>query len=218
MTEKKFDIKKTVRYCTLGNLNNQTKNVWFVCHGYGQLARFFISKFDVLNDGHSFIVAPEAFHRFYLNGFDGKVGASWMTKEDRLNDIDDYITYLDSLYQYIFKESSLKNIKINILGFSQGAATVCRWAQNTHIPIANLIIWAGLFPPEIDFNKIVFLNKAIKLYLVYGSEDEYLNLDDFYSPELLLSKSQIPFEKIVFPGKHSLDQETLVILKNTIDR
>ena len=36
-------------------------------------------------------MAPEGLSRFYLEGFSGKVGATWMTREDRLNDIDNYL-------------------------------------------------------------------------------------------------------------------------------
>ena len=43
-----IEITKTARYFTYGQLNPDTRNVWFVCHGYGQLAEYFIKKFEVL--------------------------------------------------------------------------------------------------------------------------------------------------------------------------
>ena len=99
MKEQTIETKKTARYYTLGTLSENTKTVWFVCHGYGQLANYFLRNFKLLENEKTFVISPEGFHRYYLNGFSGRVGASWMTKEDRLNDIADYVAYLDQLYE-----------------------------------------------------------------------------------------------------------------------
>ncbi len=103
MKENHLKITKTARYYTLGELNDQTENVWFVIHGYGQLAEFFIKKFNVLNDGKTLIIAPEALSKFYLKEFTGRVGATWMTREDREHEIEDYINYLNTLYDTVLK-------------------------------------------------------------------------------------------------------------------
>jgi hypothetical protein len=51
-------------------------------------------------------VAPEGLSRFYFEGgFHGpgsKVGATWMTREDRLAKIEDYVGYLDALHDAVF--------------------------------------------------------------------------------------------------------------------
>lgn len=216
ISEKHFEVKKTARYYTLGDLTEHTKSVWFVCHGYGQLARYFIPKFNSLIDRKTFVVAPEAFHRFYLNGFDGRVGASWMTKEDRLNDIMDYVQFLDSLYDNILRAFPYNGIKVNVLGFSQGAATVCRWVDNRNSKFDNLILWSGLFPSDIDLNNLKNIAKSVKIHLVYGSNDEFLKLENFNSSESLLLNNEIPFQKIVFKGNHVIDSEALSQLKNTM--
>ena len=91
MIQKNITIPKTARYFVLGEASEQIEEIWFVIHGYGQLANYFIKKFEVLNNGKNLIVAPEALHRFYWKGFDGKVGASWMTNVERLEEIADYI-------------------------------------------------------------------------------------------------------------------------------
>lgn len=59
MKESFIEITKTARYYTLGNLNNQTKEVWFVLHGYAQLAKKFISLFQDIVNPHN--------HSNYLN-------------------------------------------------------------------------------------------------------------------------------------------------------
>src|SRR5438477_56805 len=71
-------------------------------------------------------VAPEGLSRFYLteSPAERRVGASWMTREDRLHEIDDYVRYLDGVYGNVVP----RNARVTALGFSQGTATVCRWA------------------------------------------------------------------------------------------
>src|SRR5690554_4646496 len=137
-TSNQLSVSKTARYYTAGTLDKKTKTIWFVCHGYGQLAKYFIQNFKVLDNGENFIVAPEALSRFYLQGFSGRVGATWMTKEDRENDIKDYNAYLSTLYKKVMKDIPLENVKINILGFSQGVSTVCRWVVSEKIKFDKL--------------------------------------------------------------------------------
>src|SRR5438034_9250029 len=99
--------------------------VGFACHGYWQLASRFLEKLRVLDDGTRFIVAPEGLSRFYLieSPTERRVGASWMTREDRLHEIDDYVRYLDALYRTVASGQAT----VTVLGFSQGTATACRW-------------------------------------------------------------------------------------------
>src|SRR5690554_3872961 len=47
-------------------------------------------------------------HRFYRKGTQGRVGASWMTKEARLDDIEDNHKYLDKLAEHLLKGKSYK--------------------------------------------------------------------------------------------------------------
>jgi flagellar FliL protein len=39
MQENHIDIRKSARYYTLGALNDNTSEVWFILHGYAQLAK-----------------------------------------------------------------------------------------------------------------------------------------------------------------------------------
>ncbi|MBU1820027.1 MAG: phospholipase, partial [Bacteroidetes bacterium] len=106
---------------------------------------YFIRKFDVLDDGSTLIVAPEALSRFYLNGDFNRVGASWMTREARESEIDDYVAYLESVSKSIFQDYSPEDVQITVLGFSQGTATACRWLNRGQIRCDRLIFWGGYF-------------------------------------------------------------------------
>ncbi|MCZ8216519.1 MAG: phospholipase, partial [Cyclobacteriaceae bacterium] len=74
------------RYQTLGKLDANTRKVWFVLHGYGQLAEYFLRKFKSLEAQEIFVIAPEGLSRFYMEdvtrrsqGGSQRVGATWMT-------------------------------------------------------------------------------------------------------------------------------------------
>ena len=79
----------------------------------------------------------------------GRVVASWMTKDDRESEIEDYINYLNQVYEMI-KEKN-KNVKIIAFGFSQGSSTISRWIsqKNYKIDCERLILWSGSFPMDV---------------------------------------------------------------------
>jgi hypothetical protein len=45
MTELRTHFDFKARYYKLGEINKDTVQVWFVLHGYGQLAQYFLRKF-----------------------------------------------------------------------------------------------------------------------------------------------------------------------------
>ena len=209
-----IEITKTARYFTYGQLSGKTKNVWFACHGYGQLAEYFIRKFDGLNPEENYVICPEALSKFYSNGFSGRVGATWMTKEDRLTEIKDYIAYLNALYQKIFEHESLSKNQVNIkiLGFSQGTATVSRWVFDEKVTFDELIIWAGGLAHDLDFEKTQRVFQHKKLYLVYGKQDELIKPEHFTQQEELMQKHALVPKIITFEGKHELNKEIITQL------
>jgi predicted esterase len=99
-----FNFK--ARYYSSGEITTNTKDVLFILHGYGQLAQYFIRKFAALETKDVVVIAPEGLSRFYLEPIEGagrktnRVGATWMTKEDRLVDIENYVNYLDTVFAY----------------------------------------------------------------------------------------------------------------------
>lgn len=194
------------RYFTLGTLHAKTPAVWLVCHGYGQLASYFIRHFQPLADAGHFVIAPEGLSRFYLQGFSGRVGASWMTKEDRQTDIDNYVRYLSDVYK---AATSGTEIPLHLLGFSQGVATISRWATLSGVPFRQLVIWAGVFPPDlpIEFSATA-LNKR-KVTVVYGTSDPFLEEARIEEQLLLLQNMGIQPEVISFEGKHEISGTVL---------
>src|ERR1051325_282423 len=127
-------VPRSARYAILGSPAAALREVWFVCHGHGQLAARFLSRFLPLESPDRLFIAPEALSRYYLSPPKvaphppgTPVGASWMTSEDRESEIDDYVRYLDLLHDEIFSVVDRSKVRLWVLGFSQGVATVARW-------------------------------------------------------------------------------------------
>src|SRR2546429_8618236 len=152
MQEHHIGVTRSARYFTLGDSSRGVGEVWFACHGYGQLAARFLEKLGVLGDGRRYLVAPEGLSRFYLSesSTERRVGASWMTREDRLAEIDDYVRYLDAVHDDVFGFVDRPQVIVHALGFSQGAATASRWTAMGRARVDRLTLWGGEFPPDLD--------------------------------------------------------------------
>jgi len=209
--EEKLTITKTTRYFTHGNAEKATHLI-FALHGYGQLPAFFIRKFQELDHDTYYIVAPEGLHRFYLSGSSGRVGASWMTKEARLDDIEDNMKYLDQLAENICTNNSFSTK--TLLGFSQGGATAARWHEKGSFRADTFVLWASVFPPDLELPKDQHAFSRSKNIFIVGDEDEYFKGADIDAMSSHLSESQLLFETIIYKGKHTINSEGLGLLFN----
>jgi len=199
------------RYFSHGEFSDETKNIWVVLHGYGQLAEFFIQKFSILNPVDHFIVAPEGLSRYYRSGYSGRVGASWMTREERSVDIENYIRYLEVVRKQAIPSRS-GMAKINILGFSQGVATLCRWATQGDFHFDRIIMWAGVIPPDLNFQDGQERLSQKDAYIVYGKNDQFMNLEGVKQQNDLISQLNITPVRITFDGDHDIPEEPLLQL------
>ena len=208
MQEHRFSTPRSARYFTLGS-PEQASDVWFVCHGYGQLAARFLERFRPLEGEGRCIVAPEGLSRFYLteSPAERRVGASWMTREDRLHEIDDYVRFLDGVYAKL----ALPRARVTALGFSQGTATVCRWVALGSSRIDRLIVWGGDVPPDLDLaqDRIAERLRTSHLTLVYGTRDELFTPKIVAATESRLRNHNILYALYPFEGAHELDEATL---------
>jgi predicted esterase len=205
MQERFLTTSRTARYWTLGS-PQRAAELWLVCHGYGQLASRFLERFRPLATPDRCIVAPEGLSRFYLTDDPGerRVGAGWMTREDRLHEIDDYVRYLDGVYRAVAPARA----KLTALGFSQGTATICRWAALGAARVDRLILWGGEVPPDLDLTLLRIPN----LTLVYGTRDQFFTAKIVAATEARLRDHAIRYDLVSFDGAHELDEATLLRL------
>ena len=195
----RFKSLKTYRYFSIST-EKKPKKLLIAMHGYGQLAEYFIRKFKSCSDNYT-ILAPEGPHRFYKNGYSGRVGASWMTKEAREDDIKDNLDWLTEWLTAHLKENIYE--KIVLLGFSQGGATATRWYYSQPRLFSHFILWASVFPPDIE-KPITAVKHS---YFIVGNKDEFLS-SELLEKELLVYQN-LGFKTIQFEGNHDIEPKTL---------
>ena len=204
LNEHHITVAKTARYYTLGALNTNTERVWIVVHGYLQRAEDFIKMFDFWDDGKTYIVAPEALNRGYLKGGYDKTGATWMTKDDRENEIKDYVNYLQQVFQKIQAEKP-EQATMNVLGFSQGATTVSRWLNNNALDIEEMILYAGELGAEMVLSPATISFSAKKKTFVYGIADQYITTEKVEAVSALFTATGFGIR--MFEGGHEIKKE-----------
>ena len=212
-------VPRTARYCTLGPTHGFPRELWFVCHGYGQLAPRFIRQFASLDDGTRLIVAPEGLSRFYLDPIpkrrhdpSPRVGATWMTREDRDSEIADYVSYLDRVADEVRHSLTGAAPRIVVLGFSQGTATVCRWLASSAMRADQLVLWAGTIPPELDLSAWADRLHGAAITLVAGERDEMVPPSAMVGEAERLSAAGVAFTLHRFDGDHTVTEQGLGLL------
>lgn len=208
-----FTVPRTARVYTYGKLSDKTQNVWVVTHGFGQLSKYFIKHFEHLDPERNYVIAPEALSRSYLSDMSGRVGASWMTKDMRLKEIDDYVNYIEFVTDNLLNIINLDNINLIALGFSQGAATISRWAEKSKKNVNLLCFWAG--EPGIELFSSENYNKFTILYVV-GNNDPFLTLEKQQKIKLKSEESGWLFRMLSFEGEHHLDKEMILQIESMV--
>jgi len=168
-----LQVSRTARYYDLGRLDAPA--LWYVLHGYGQSAMDFAEVFDRAELQGVRVVAPEALSRFYSeggmrrHGAGDQVGASWMTREARLEEIHDYLDYLDQLSETIERDRT-PGARI-VLGFSQGVHTAARWVGLGQTPPTRLVAWGAPLPDDLPLEDLALRMDGAELTLVHGETD-----------------------------------------------
>jgi predicted esterase len=211
--EHHLTIPRTARYCTLGAEVRSPVEIWVVLHGYGQLAADFLEPFAALDDGRRLLVAPEGLSRFYLeagsHGPESRVGASWMTREDRLSEIDDYVRYLDAVFEAACRPVDRAGARLTVLGFSQGTATASRWAMRGKVRVDRLVLWGGLLPPDVEPGAHRRALNACDVVLVAGDRDEYVTPARLAGQRAALDAAGVRYRLLAFEGGHRIEGNTL---------
>jgi|TARA_B110000263_G_scaffold202610_1_gene182392 predicted esterase len=204
-----ISFKSSSSYISYNKLSPKTESIWFVFHGYGQLSRYFIRRFDVLDKEKNYIIAPQGLSKFYLDKEYKNVGASWLTHEENEMDLLNQQNYLTELFNELKLEIDFSKIKVNFFGFSQGVSVFTRFLMKYDLKIDNLIFWSGWVPDEFfKINKSV-IDKT-NIYFVIGNEDQYYDnpiLKEYIKKFKIMLDKKIDFN--VFDGGHVVDRKIL---------
>jgi predicted esterase len=210
--EQHIAVRRTARYCTMGPAT--ATDVWFVLHGYAQLARYFVSAFAALDDGTRRIIAPEALNRYYfeaapgVHGADARVAATWMTREDREHEIDDYVAYLDDLAVHVL--SDVVDPKVTVLGFSQGAQTASRWAARGRTRADRLVLWGS--GPAHELVPAPALFRGAALTIAIGNADPHISAARVTAESDRLRAAGLQHTVLRYDGGHRIEPDGLLQL------
>lgn len=203
-------VQRNARYTMLGKCGPSTEEAWLVLHGYGMLASYFAQRFQKLVTATCCVVAPEALQRFYLEGTGGRVGASWMTKDDRETDIQDNLKYLSTLTAHVEQEAG-RSLSWNVLGFSQGFPTAARWAIQSKVPINSLTAWGSDIPQDVQ-SGIRGKWSGSSLNLVIATDDPYISEERLSREMQQLTEAGISYTLHRYTGGHRIVEDTLLEL------
>ena len=207
-TEKVLNFQIEAPYYTQGEINENTKEIWIICHGYGQMARYFLRRFDVLDPETHFLIAPQGLDRFYFDNFT-KLGASWTTRELRDTHVSNQQTYLNAMYDAELSHLDLSKYTLRIMGFSQGVSVITRWAVQRQVPFDHMIMWAGGFPPNLTVDKWAFRKPGSKVTVLVGSEDPFLKKEKLEQEKEVVESVFPDYEFVMFEGGHQVLRSVL---------
>lgn len=208
--EVSYNISNT--YSTLNSFTGKTNTVWLVCHGIGYLSRYFLKYFDGLDPDENYIIAPQAQSKYYLGSKYTHVGASWLTKENTILEVENVLRYLDAVLKV---EDIPNNISFIVLGYSQGVSVVSRYVASRKLKCDQLVLMSGGIPKELESGDFEFLKENTEVTMFYGTEDEYLNEDRLkYEKRRFKELFGESANIISFEGAHELKKESLNTLIN----
>ena len=175
MSEQQISYTHSNTYSTLNRLSKKTKNVWMAFHGMGHLSRYFIKHFECLNAEENYIIAPQAPSKYYQDKRFKYVGASWLTKENTAIEKENVLRYIDAVWEHEKKQWQGLDIKVILIGYSQGVSIVSRWAAKGKIQCEQLVLHSGGIPVELTPAHFNYLNTSTKVLYLYGNKDQYFN-------------------------------------------
>ena len=191
----------------------EVRELWIVLHGYGQLASGFVGGFGAVDDGTRLIVAPEGLSRFYdartplAKHAEAEVGASWMTREDRAEEIEDQLHWLGQVLE-TYRARVGPTAGLTVLGFSQGAAAVSRWVARGTVSPEHLICWGASIAPEVDLRPGAPLAET-RCTVVIGDRDLFVTAERVAEERARLDAGGFTYAFEQFAGGHRLDDATL---------
>ncbi len=202
-------VSRTAHYYTLGTPGPHVRQLWIACHGYAQLASDFLQLLQPLDDGNRLIAAPEGLNYFYKKGFDGPIGANWMTRYMRDDAIADNGAYLEGLLHRLMATLP-PDVRLVLFGFSQGVATLCRWVVRYHPPFHDLLLWAGLPPEDISYREHTAYFAERHMHLFFSPDDPFLTPERRSVVQHIEGRDGIFFHKTTYCGAHDIPPEALL--------
>jgi predicted esterase len=170
-------------------------------HGYGESAETQMARLESIpGSEHWTLIAIQALNRFY-RGRSQDVVASWMTRQDRVEAIEDNIDYVDQVVGTIGGAKG----SLVCAGFSQGGAMAFRAAVRAKTAAAGVISVGADVPPELFADDSVQFPKSI--LLMRGTQDDWYTADKLRADVTRLTKRGNPPHALTYEGGHDWTPE-----------
>lgn len=207
-TELEVSYTSVNTYSTLNGHSNATKNIWFAFHGMGYLSRYFVNYFEGLDKQKNYIIAPQAPSKYYQGKRFNYIGASWLTRENTKLETQNVLNFTEAVAE---KERVLNQTdKLIVFGYSQGVSIALRWIALKQVACKAIVIHSGGIPKELTPEHFSFLSKNTPVYLIYGTQDEYITAERIQlEKELALQLFGNRLEIIPFDGKHKVNTDLI---------
>ena len=205
----RLQTPRTARLVRVGSLGPSTRLVLLACHGYGMDVERFAARFEGLPE-EVCVLCPEGLSRFYWGGFDGRPVASWMTRAERTYEIADFVAWMDRVL--VLAKAEAPQARVYGLGFSQGAATVMRWAQRRQPALAGVVLWSGTPPEDIAYEPQAYW-AGLRRLVYWGDADELVPWERAVAR---FGEVPIAFEHYRFGGGHVLPRAAVSALASAL--
>lgn len=198
-------VPRHARVGIVGDLESATE-AWLILHGYGMLSQGILHWFRKAERPGRVLIAPEGLSRFYIEEKGvRRIGASWMTREDRDHEIEDLLGYLDRVTVGLIDPAA----RLQLHGFSQGVAAAARWLVRRTRPVDRLVCWAGGFPEDVTPERLRPALAAEPVHLVVGDRDVWVKPEQVLADAERLTVGGVPVALHRFSGGHRVDDGVL---------
>ncbi len=225
----KITVARTARYAVVGAAPARAARLWIAFHGYAHRAEDFVAPFAESVPTDTRVIAPEGLSRFYLEmprpdgGHLTRTGASWLTRDDRDDELRDALAMLHSVVAREVTDVAAargQTPAIGVLGFSQGVAMSMRWvadaannpALGQHTPVSAHVLWAGGLAHDVSDDSLRAGWKHTQVHVVAGERDKFASDTTRASLRTRLSSIGVKSHEHSFDGGHRLDTLLLATL------
>ena len=172
-------------------------------HGYGEGASVQLDRMRRIPGADRWLlVSIQGLHRFYQRR-DNEVVASWMTRQDREQAIDDNLAYVAAVLDSVAREYDAAP-RLILSGFSQGVAMMFRAATASARPVDGVIAVGGDVPPELDAAALTRVRQAL---VCHGTRDEWYTGEKFGGDVQRLRQAGVAVRPLEFDGGHEWSGE-----------
>ncbi len=171
-------------------------------HGYGQTAEDQLEILQRIPGADNWVCcAVQALHPFYPRP--DRVGACWMTSQDREMRIEENIRHVDRVVSWIRDQCPVNQVLV-YNGFSQGTAMACRAAMIGEHPPGGVMLHGGDIPPELDD-----LDRMGRVLIARGGSDRIYRRNRWDSDLARLEGSSLTTVRCEFDGGHEVTEAWL---------